>query len=184
MTTNTPPPSQASVEATFRNYSSKQAEGYAKGRGGYPPTLINFVMDHHRDTGGKTGIFLDVGCGPGNATRDLAPHFEIAFGTDAGDAMIKTATEIGGATATGAPIQFRVCPAEEIDEMKELEHGSVDMITSAVAVSTGSLLLRGGDRINDKLKGSLVRYAQVLGCSSEASEARRHRCAVDRVSQV
>jgi trans-aconitate 3-methyltransferase len=126
-------PSQAPTDPTFRSYSSSQAVTYAKGRGGYPPALINFIVDCHRTTG-KTGVLLDVGCGPGNATRDLSPHFDVVFGADAGEAMIKTATEIGGVTATGAPIQFRVCTAEEIDQIKELEYGSVDMITAAVAV--------------------------------------------------
>jgi hypothetical protein len=32
-----------------------------------------------------------------------------------------------------------VCPAEEIDKIKDLEHGSVDMITAAVAVSLACL---------------------------------------------
>lgn len=48
--------------------------------------------------------------------------------------MIKTATELGGSTALGSLVQYKVCQAEEIDKIKELEHGSVDMITAAAAV--------------------------------------------------
>lgn len=69
------PPGQPSAEATFRNYSSKQAEGYAKGWRGYPPALIKFTVNHHHDTGGKMDILLDVGCGP--ATR-LATYLRIS----------------------------------------------------------------------------------------------------------
>lgn len=127
--------SKGPADRTFRSYSSQQAAGYASARKQYPPALIKFLLDHHRATGGETGEVLDVGCGPGNATRDLAPHFDVAFGADPGEAMIQTATELGGTTATGAPIQYRVCSAEELDTIKEIEHGSVDMITAATAVS-------------------------------------------------
>ncbi len=96
--------------------------------------MIDFIVDHHRATGGETAVLLDVGCGPGSATRSVSPHFDVVFGADAGEAMINTANTLGGTTATGAPIQYRVCTAEEIDNIEELRHGSVDMITAAVAV--------------------------------------------------
>jgi trans-aconitate 3-methyltransferase len=129
------PSTQAPADPTFRSYSSKQAAVYAKGRRGYPPTLIDYIVDHHRATGGKTGVLLDVGCGPGNSTRDLSPHFDVVFGADPGEGMLQTATELGGTTATGASLEYRISGAEEIDGIEGLEHGSVDMITAASAVS-------------------------------------------------
>jgi SAM-dependent methyltransferase len=129
------PSTHAPADTTFRSYSSKQAAVYAKSRKGYPPTLIHYIVDHHCATGGKTGVLLDVGCGPGNATRDLSPYFDVVFAADPGQAMLQTATELGGTTATGAALKYRLSGAEEIDGIEELEHGSVDMITAAAAVS-------------------------------------------------
>jgi ubiquinone/menaquinone biosynthesis C-methylase UbiE len=125
---------------TFRNYSGEQAAAYAKVRSmAYPVALINAILEHHRATGGDTGVLVDVGCGPGNATRDLAPFFNVVYGADPGEAMIKTATELGGTTATGAPIKFTLCSAEELDHLPEVERGSVDMISAAVCVSSRPL---------------------------------------------
>ncbi|KAH8893917.1 S-adenosyl-L-methionine-dependent methyltransferase [Thozetella sp. PMI_491] len=126
-------PHEVVKDATFRTYTDKQAETYARDRPGYPPALANFIVDHHRNTGGETGMLLDVGCGPGPATRVVAPLFDVAYGADPGEAMIKTATELGGTTKTGVPIEFFVCSAEQIDSLPVVKPGSVDMITVATA---------------------------------------------------
>jgi ubiquinone/menaquinone biosynthesis C-methylase UbiE len=76
---------------------------------------------------------LDVGCGPGNATRDLVSHFSHVLGADPGQEMINAASQIGGQTASGEPIQFLVAPAEQIAAKVEL--ASVDLLVAAMAVS-------------------------------------------------
>jgi hypothetical protein len=129
------PSSRAPNDPTFRVYSAEQAEQYATHRPGYPTHVIKFIVDHHRATGGQTGVLLDLGCGPGNSTRDLSPYFDVVVGADAGAAMIKKAQEMGGTTATGAPVQFCECAAEEIDGISGLPYGSVDIITAVSAVS-------------------------------------------------
>jgi len=82
---------------------------------------------------------LDVGCGPGNATRDVALQFERAVGADPGEQMIEAAREIGGKTKSGEEIRFVVRVAEEISGIECLEevngNGKVDLLIAAMAVS-------------------------------------------------
>ncbi|KAH7178835.1 hypothetical protein DER46DRAFT_548780 [Fusarium sp. MPI-SDFR-AT-0072] len=144
-------------DVTFRNYTTDQASDYAAGRLGYTDALIDFILNYHRSTNGETGCMLDVGCGPGTATEKLAPHFDLAYGVDPGESMVKTATTLGGETRTGDPIVYQLSTAEDIDKIDEISHSSVDMITAATASP-----------------GSLVRYAEILGCSSQSVETRRN----------
>ncbi|TVY76854.1 Trans-aconitate 3-methyltransferase [Fusarium oxysporum f. sp. cubense] len=120
-------------DITFRNYTTDQASEYAAGRLGYTDALIDFILDHHKSTNGETGCVLDVGCGPGTATQKLAPHFDLAYGVDPGESMIKTATTLGGETRTGDPIVYQLSTAEDMDKIDDISHSSVDMITAATA---------------------------------------------------
>jgi trans-aconitate 3-methyltransferase len=126
--------SQKQIDSTFRNYSSEQAAKYANVRLGYSPTLIDYILRHHSTSGGQTKLLLDVGCGPGNATRSLSPHFSGVIGADPGEAMLQVATELAGTTSTGVPIEWQTSAAEDIDKIPGLQPGSVDMITAATAV--------------------------------------------------
>lgn len=123
------------ADPTYRQYSVGQAATYAQHRPSPPPAFVKLILDYHSGTGGQTDVLLDVGCGPGMATRSLSPHFDVAIGSDAGDAMIQVATELGGQTAKGGSIRWVVCPAEEINNIPGIEKGSVDLITAAYAVS-------------------------------------------------
>ncbi|KAF5548198.1 trans-aconitate 3-methyltransferase [Fusarium napiforme] len=120
-------------DITFRNYTTDQASDYAAGRLRYTDALIDFILNYHRSTNGKPGCMLDVGCGPGTATQKLAPHFDLAYGTDPGESMIQTATALGGKTRTGDPIVYKLSRAEDIDKISDIPHSSVDMITAATA---------------------------------------------------
>ncbi|KAJ4130258.1 hypothetical protein NW768_007241 [Fusarium equiseti] len=120
-------------DAIFRNFTAQQATNYAEGRIGYSEKLIDFVLTEHNSTGGSNGTVLDVGCGPGPATRLLAPHFDIVCGADPGESMIQTAKELGGVSRSGNPILYEVVGAESIDKINGLEHSSVDLITAATA---------------------------------------------------
>lgn len=121
-------------EKTFRNLSTDVAANYAATRKGYPPALVKYIVDHHRATGGETKLLLDVGCGPGNSTQDLAPCFDQVFGADPGEGMIKAAKELGGVSASGDPIRYQVGLAEELEKLEEPKPGSVDMINVTAAV--------------------------------------------------
>ncbi|KAF0644664.1 hypothetical protein FPSE5266_11333 [Fusarium pseudograminearum] len=120
-------------DVVFRNYSSQQASNYAEGRLGYSETLIEFVLKQHNSSGGHNGVVLDVGCGPGPATRMLAPHFDVAYGADPGHSMIEKAQQMGGTSKADVQIEYKVSGAEELDKIDGLEHSSVDLITAAAA---------------------------------------------------
>ncbi|KAG5794781.1 hypothetical protein H9Q69_006166 [Fusarium xylarioides] len=120
-------------DVTFRNYTTDQASDYAAGRLGYTESLIDFIVNYHRSTDGETGCVLDVGCGPGTATQKLAQHFDLAYGVDPGENMIRTATSLGGKTRTAVSIVYKLSTAEDIDKINDIPHSSVDMITAATA---------------------------------------------------
>jgi SAM-dependent methyltransferase len=72
---------------------------YAIGRLPYPPEVANAFAETFGLDG--TQRLLDVGCGPGSLTLQLAPHVAVAVGVDADPDMIaaaKTAAERAGAT--------------------------------------------------------------------------------------
>lgn len=125
---------QMPLDTTFRNYSEQQASDYAKGRLGYSDTLVDFILDYHHATGGQNETLLDVGCGPGTATRMLAHHFDVAYGVDPGESMIKLASDLGGQTRVGDSIIFKLITAEDIDKIDGLPQSSFDLITAATAV--------------------------------------------------
>ncbi|KAF5002397.1 hypothetical protein FGRMN_409 [Fusarium graminum] len=152
MSSQTSEPSPRDV--TFRNFSNQQASDYATGRLGYSKTLIDGIVDFHSSTGGQNETVLDVGCGPGIATRILAPYFDAAYGADPGQSMIDKAKELGGQTRINGPIMYEVSSAETIDQMEHVSTSSVDMITAATAahwfdmprfwVAAAKLLKSGG----------------------------------------
>lgn len=121
-------------DQTFRNYKPEQAQSYAKARPPYSDNLYKLIFDHHAKTDGKVGRVVDVGCGPGLATRSLAQAFDEAIGLDPGAEMINAARSIGGKTKSGKDIRYEVSAAEACSKVDGLEPGSVDMLTSATAV--------------------------------------------------
>lgn len=121
-------------DPTFRSYTADQAAAYARSRKGYSSTLYEYLIRHHVSTGGKVEVLLDVGCGPGNATKELAQAFDHAIGCDPGLSMITQAKTEKYKTRTGDDVVFEVCPAEDLGSLKALGPGSVDMITCAMSV--------------------------------------------------
>jgi len=128
----------SSEEQTFKQYTPAQAKAYAANRGGYHDRLFNVILDHHKSTGGSFHALLDVGCGPGNATRPLAKHFEVAYGLDPSPEMINVASEIGketGAAETtgGRRIEYVLGRAENMSWLRDSGR-KVDLLVSAMAV--------------------------------------------------
>ena len=118
-----------SNDTTFRAYSPAQVQEYARRRGGYPQKLIDEIVSLHSQTGGSFECLLDLGCGPGNATRDLAQDFENAIGIDPSAEMISSAKQMSGAARSG-PIRFI---QDDAERCKEIPDNSVDVIASATA---------------------------------------------------
>lgn len=129
-------------DPTFRAYSASEAKTYATHRLSYSPDLYSTILSHHGSTGGHFSLLLDVGCGPGNATRDLALSFDEAIGCDPGEQMIAAANELGGKTRSGEDVRFVVAGAEELSEIEALRGGSVDLLVAAMAVSFLGGLMR------------------------------------------
>lgn len=123
------------VDPTFRSYSSTQAATYAAQRGGYENALIEKVLSLHESAGGSFDVVLDVGTGTGQVIRDVGPFFTTAFGVDPGIEMIAKARAVGGNTKTGKDIDFLTCAAEDIDNLSQVKHESVNLITAGMAVS-------------------------------------------------
>jgi trans-aconitate methyltransferase len=130
----------SSLDPTFSSYTKSQAQKYARARLSYPSQLYDIIITHHTQTGGRLDTLVDVGCGPGNATRDLALSFEYAFGLDPGAEMISSARQLGGKTRTGGEVRFAVAPAEDcagvVAEMAagRARDDKVDLLTAAMAV--------------------------------------------------
>ena len=118
---------------TFCTYTQAQGQSYAAGRPGYSPELFKIIMDHHVSTGGQLDTVIDVGCGTGQAIRDLAPYFSNAIGLDPSEGMISTARET--AKSSASPIRFEISAGEVLgtDLKPPIADGSVDLITAATA---------------------------------------------------
>lgn len=121
------------TEDIFRAYTAAQGQNYSVVRPGYTPELFKFIIDHHTSTGGQLDTVVDVGCGPGQATKDLAPFFKNAIGLDPSEGMIDTAR--ASAESEKLPIRFEVSTAETlgIDLEPPISDGSVDLLTAATA---------------------------------------------------
>ena len=142
-------------EQTFKNYSKDEAKEYSSGRPSYHENLIRVILGHHASTGGMFGTLLDVGCGPGNSTRPLAKRFDIAYGIDPSEEMIKTAKELSTSspemeTYAGSQIQFAVGKAEEMTfNGKEIE---VDLLTAGTAVGVAPINVLLLQRLTDPIR--------------------------------
>ncbi|KAH8815271.1 S-adenosyl-L-methionine-dependent methyltransferase [Xylogone sp. PMI_703] len=128
MTTSAPTHS----DPTFRSYQASQAQNYASLRPSYSPELYDTILKYHASNGGAFDLLLDVGCGPGTATRDLALCFDNAVGVDPGGEMIATARSLERKTKSGKDVRFEVAGAEEFSKVEGLE-GNVDLICAAMA---------------------------------------------------
>ena len=133
-------PEKVSEERTFKEYSAAQAKAYASGRDTWNEKIFQKVLDHHKATGGYSGVLVDVGCGPGNSTRPLARHFDNAYGIDPSPEMINTARQLGaevegGETAEHGRIEYEVGRAELMTTLRESGR-KADLLTSAMAVGT------------------------------------------------
>ncbi|ERS96917.1 hypothetical protein HMPREF1624_06244 [Sporothrix schenckii ATCC 58251] len=125
--------SSAPQETTFRKYNAKQGEHYANARPDYHPSVYDFVTTTHKATGGQFDILVDLGCGPGNVARALAPQFAHAYGIDPAPGMLATAKELGGTSASGEAIHYGEGGANDFgaaggDADVALKDGTVDLV--------------------------------------------------------
>ena len=102
------------MSQTFHDHFSRVANRYADFRPRYPAELFDYLASLvPRDS-----PVWDCACGNGQATYDLARHFDTVVATDASREQI--------ASATAHPkVEYRVAPAEE----SGLPDKSVGLIT-------------------------------------------------------
>lgn len=121
--------------ATFAKTTFNVAR-YASVRPSYPAQVYELIFNYHAHTqAGQPGwnTVVDLGCGTGQVTRELAPKFERVIAVDPSIKMLNQAREALSSEAQKKNIEFVNASAETLlDQMPELE-GQVDMITAAQA---------------------------------------------------
>jgi len=107
------------VNTAFADHFSAVAADYANARPEYPEALFAWIASIAR----ASGRAWEAGCGSGQASRGLAPHFDALFATDPSAAQI--------AQASGpANVTFAVEPGEHCS----LPDASVDAVCVAQAL--------------------------------------------------
>lgn len=101
-----------------RNWFDQGGRAYAKHRPDYPDDLARYLAGIAPDT----RLALDVGCGSGQFTAQLAGCFEMVVGTDPSEDQIAHAR-------SGDNIRYRVAAAEALGGAD----GSASLITAAQA---------------------------------------------------
>ncbi len=101
-----------------RNWFQQGGRAYARFRPEYPPQLAAFLASIAPDK----RMAVDVGCGNGQLTKLLVPHFDAVVGVD------PSADQIAN-TIPNEHITYQCAPAEQLP----LADGSASLITAAQA---------------------------------------------------
>lgn len=133
MSSDSTPSASFPQEKTYSTYNAAEGKAYAQTRPDYTPKVYQTILDHHVSTGGQLDMLLDVGCGPGNVTRALAPKFEKAIGIDPGEGMIATARTLGPSSQSNIKYEISTCEELGANLIPPIANASVDLITIANA---------------------------------------------------
>ena len=105
--------------AEFKDYFSSASDDYKRFRPEYPGALYQYLAD----IAPGNELAFDIGCGNGQASLELAQHFQRVEASDASAAQIQQAIPHPN-------IHYQVSPAEQIN----CADNSVDLITVAQAI--------------------------------------------------
>ncbi|XP_069461033.1 putative methyltransferase DDB_G0268948 [Ambystoma mexicanum] len=116
-----------------------------------PLTVHKLILSYLEEKGNPFGLAVDLGCGTGESTRFLAPHFQKVVGIDISEAQIREAESVG----TFHNVSYVLAPAEKLP----FQDHSVDMVTASAAAHWFNTeeFLREVDRVL-KPGGSLAFY--------------------------
>ncbi|PYH92364.1 S-adenosyl-L-methionine-dependent methyltransferase [Aspergillus ellipticus CBS 707.79] len=165
------------AEQTFLAYNQTQAKAYVHGRPDYDRKLYDAVLQYHTSTNGQTDTVVDLGCGPGNVARALAPHFTHALGLDPSPGMVESARAQGGVSATSEPIRYELSTAEDFGchlSPPVADH-SVDLIVAANAAhwfdmdrfwATAARVLKPGGSVIVWTTGELRCHPDMPNCAA------------------
>jgi len=143
-----------------RTLFDRIAERYEDSRPGYPSRVVEFVTTTAALT--PNASVLEIGCGTGQLTEQLAGHGFRLTAIDIGPTMVATARR----RLTGAEVSFQVTSFEDLaaaDESFDLVISSAAFhwIDPEVAFSKSARLLRPGGWL--ALLGTEERYDHPLG---------------------
>jgi len=106
----------------------KYAEDYRKGRPKHPESLINAVLHFLRlKYKDELDLAVDIGCGPGESTEILQPHFRRILGLDYSQSMIENAKKHN----LFSNVEYFISSAES---MPMIEDNSVVLVTAGRAI--------------------------------------------------
>ncbi|KAI9189821.1 hypothetical protein H9P43_001254 [Blastocladiella emersonii ATCC 22665] len=113
------------VETSFRDRFGAAAATYSKSRPTYPPELYAYLAS----VAPGRAVGIDVGCGSGQASRNLVDHFDRVIACDGSEGQIAQARQVLGGVKG---LEFHVTTAESLTKLAD--KGSVDLITVAQAI--------------------------------------------------
>uniref|UniRef100_A0A8C5MZD6 Methyltransferase type 11 domain-containing protein n=1 Tax=Leptobrachium leishanense TaxID=445787 RepID=A0A8C5MZD6_9ANUR len=118
------------------------------------PEVLALMLNYVENKVGNTSNLLavDIGCGTGNVTRKLAPHFLEVIGLDFSESQLKIAREV----TTEKNITYHLSPSENF----LLADNSVDLINATCAVHFFNI---------DKFMHEVVRVLKPGGCLALSS---------------
>lgn len=141
------PASQVPLSRFATDASRSQSDAISRASS-YPTPLYHQLLSSIVLPTDSRTVLVDVGCGTGQVTKDLAHLFDDAMGVDPSAAMIgeagKQAQELGSKTKNGGDLRFEVAGAEEFDQADGIKEGTVDVVVSGMAVSLFSSFSHSG----------------------------------------
>jgi len=108
---------------SFVDQFSGHSSGYAKYRPGYPKEIYDRILEFGGVDFSQKGVAVDVGCGSGQATKELLKYFPKIFGVEPSSEQLSQAEKIDG-------IEYICSRAEKTPLPDQI----ADIVTSASAV--------------------------------------------------
>ncbi|PRP78701.1 hypothetical protein PROFUN_13440 [Planoprotostelium fungivorum] len=104
------------------------AANYLSHRPVYPATLLNKIVNNHKDNGGALNTLLDIGCGPGQIAHELSKQFTKVIAIDPSSNMISMARE--HLSGVKCETEFH---QGSVEDMPYLSSNSVDLAIAGQA---------------------------------------------------